>query len=386
VVQALQLAVKNLDLTLRVNILSKTRSREKSRGSLYFFFRNGQKPTERATEDKSGLIMRRDRNTVQNSYYSTRELAKLFRVDHTTIRRWADSGKLRCFRSPGGHRKFTPKHIAEFISKYHYEVLPPRFGFSCEPEKEGLLSLISSRDFHTLSEVFFAEACRVETDKLKDILSNCYHADIPLVDIYDIIIRKAVGKILKLQKDEKLSEANKHVYLSSIVESLNEFQSSTQKSLGSGRVAICASPANGLEEVVFLGVSHLLRATGWKVYDLGANTPVNVLTKAIEEYEPTLVCASGAYLVQKEGQRDCVMLEEAAALKGAELLYFCLKSGEIDTRESISAGAARKMISSLKELVPYATKPSPMIGVQKKDLKGTLTPSDAVESTDAPNE
>lgn len=330
--------------------------------------------------------MRRDRKTIENSYYSTRQLARLLRVDQTTIRRWADSGKLKCFKSPGGHRKFTPEHVGEFITKYHYEVLSSRSGSSFELGKESLLSLISSRELHTLSEVFFAEARRGDTDKLRAMLLDCYHADIPLVEIYDIIIRKAVRRILKLEKDGKLSEADKHVCLSSMVESLNQFQSSTQKAIASGRIATCASPVNGLEEVLFLGMHHVLRAAGWKVFDLGANTPVNVFIKAIVNYEPTLICASVAYSAETEGQRDCVTLEKAAESLGAELLYFSLNTGEIETLEATSVGPTRKIISSLKELVPYATKLFPMIGVQKKDLKATLTPSDAVESIDAPNE
>ncbi len=65
-------------------------------------------------------------------YYSTRELAKLFRVNESTIKRWADKGELKCFKTPGGHRKYTPEHVVEFISKYRYEILP--FGFHYSPE------------------------------------------------------------------------------------------------------------------------------------------------------------------------------------------------------------------------------------------------------------
>jgi excisionase family DNA binding protein len=331
-------------------------------------------------------MMNRDRKTIENSYYSTRELARLFQVDHTTVRRWADSGKLKCFKSPGGHRKFTAEHVVAFINTYHYEVLPPRLGFSPGPGKERLLSLIWSRDLHTLSEVLFAEARRAEIDNIQEILLNCYNADIPVVDIYDIIIRKTIRKIQSLQKDGKLSETDKHICQSSMVESLDHFQSVTQKRSANGRIAVCASPANGLEEILFLGANHVLRVAGWKVYYLGANTPINVYINAIEEYKPTLICASVMYLVGKEGQEDCTMLEKAAELNGTELLYLNLCTEEFDAAESISTGATRKIVSSLKGLVPYAKKPLPGIGVQKKNSKTTLTTPDAVESADAPNE
>ena len=56
-------------------------------------------------------------------YYSTRELSKLLRVNESTVKRWADRGDFTCFRTPGGHRKFTPKHVLEFVSKYDYELI-----------------------------------------------------------------------------------------------------------------------------------------------------------------------------------------------------------------------------------------------------------------------
>lgn len=35
-----------------------------------------------------------------------REVATIFRVDSKTVTRWADKGKLPCFRTPAGHRRF----------------------------------------------------------------------------------------------------------------------------------------------------------------------------------------------------------------------------------------------------------------------------------------
>jgi len=59
----------------------------------------------------------------EDHYYSTRELSKLLRANESTVKRWADSGKLKCFKTPGGHRKFPPWHVAEFITKYRYELI-----------------------------------------------------------------------------------------------------------------------------------------------------------------------------------------------------------------------------------------------------------------------
>ena len=54
--------------------------------------------------------------------YTTDDLSKMFRVGKSTIKRWTDEGKLQCFKTPGGHRKFKPSNVQEFIIHYHYEV------------------------------------------------------------------------------------------------------------------------------------------------------------------------------------------------------------------------------------------------------------------------
>ena len=46
--------------------------------------------------------------------YTTDDLSKMFRVGKSTIKRWTDEGKLQCFKTPGGHRKFKPSNVQEF--------------------------------------------------------------------------------------------------------------------------------------------------------------------------------------------------------------------------------------------------------------------------------
>lgn len=39
------------------------------------------------------------------------EVAGLLGVDEKTIRNWADTGRLQCWRTPGGHRRFRRADI-----------------------------------------------------------------------------------------------------------------------------------------------------------------------------------------------------------------------------------------------------------------------------------
>ncbi|OGO50231.1 MAG: hypothetical protein A2148_04360 [Chloroflexi bacterium RBG_16_68_14] len=44
------------------------------------------------------------------------QASRLLGVDESTLRRWADSGQVRAFRTPGGHRRFAEVDVQELLS------------------------------------------------------------------------------------------------------------------------------------------------------------------------------------------------------------------------------------------------------------------------------
>lgn len=44
------------------------------------------------------------------------EVARLFRVDGKTVARWAKSGQLASFRTPGGHRRYRRADVEALMS------------------------------------------------------------------------------------------------------------------------------------------------------------------------------------------------------------------------------------------------------------------------------
>ena len=52
-------------------------------------------------------------DVMRDRFYSTADLARVCGVSISTIKRWTDSGHLRCVRTPGGHRKYRVQDVAE---------------------------------------------------------------------------------------------------------------------------------------------------------------------------------------------------------------------------------------------------------------------------------
>lgn len=53
---------------------------------------------------------------TQQPLLTPAEVAELFHVDPKTVTRWANAGKLRSFKTPGGHRRFYEADIRALLN------------------------------------------------------------------------------------------------------------------------------------------------------------------------------------------------------------------------------------------------------------------------------
>ncbi len=52
------------------------------------------------------------------------EVATMFRVDPKTVSRWAESGRIRSIRTPGGHRRFPESEVLALLRGESTSVAP----------------------------------------------------------------------------------------------------------------------------------------------------------------------------------------------------------------------------------------------------------------------
>jgi excisionase family DNA binding protein len=64
---------------------------------------------------RGGALMKKQ--PAESPYYSTRDLAKLLGVDDSTVKRWADLGEIPCYKTLGGHRRFTPETVKDVTAR-----------------------------------------------------------------------------------------------------------------------------------------------------------------------------------------------------------------------------------------------------------------------------
>ncbi len=68
------------------------------------------------TEQTTNHNFPKDQNlkTKRNRYVTTGEVAQVFEVSATAVKKWIQQGKLRAVRTPGGHFRITTQEFQRF--------------------------------------------------------------------------------------------------------------------------------------------------------------------------------------------------------------------------------------------------------------------------------
>lgn len=225
-------------------------------------------------------------------------MARLFNVTETTVKRWADEGTLRCQKTPGGHRKFHMKHIAEFAKDQNFE---PIGTLALSEEDELALAIevaVLSRDFKVLSRVFVEKAISPSRSDLFTYLSYLYQHHIRLWEMFDHIIGPGMEAIGHKWEKGEIGVNHEHRASYETLEALAKLQTQVLIKESRSRTAICACLGEELHDIGLRCASYIFEEEGWKVHYLGARTPADSLIAAMHEEKPHVVCISVTNLEQ----------------------------------------------------------------------------------------
>ncbi|MEW6431474.1 MAG: response regulator [Myxococcota bacterium] len=56
--------------------------------------------------------------------YTTQDVAKVLSASRTSVQRWIDSGSLKAFKTPGGHRRVTQRELVAFLRRQGAPIPP----------------------------------------------------------------------------------------------------------------------------------------------------------------------------------------------------------------------------------------------------------------------
>lgn len=222
--------------------------------------------------------------------FSTRELAQIWNVSESTIKRWADSGDLCCYRTPGGHRKFQLENISDFQHRRHFEATGLLATESWEePEVEDSLN---RKSFDKVRELIFYLAIQNQRKRVKDVLERLYLRGMGIVELYDEILIPVAGRTLSDFESGGITLGQERLLRNNLDGAVSLLFPQLIRRPHTGRTGLCAAP-DDFCSISVNAVSRILETEGWECLNLGCRIPFQAMAEMVEREPVNLVCVVG---------------------------------------------------------------------------------------------
>jgi excisionase family DNA binding protein len=227
---------------------------------------------------------------MKSSPMSTEQVAQLLQVTETTIKRWADEGKISCSRTPGGHRKFMLADVVRFAEEH---ALPlngalPAPGAETEQLRNALLIRNYSPIIHALEQA----ALRADRARISELFLTLARNQIPFPVIVDNMIRPALASVGAAWIAGKLEIHQEHRATHALMESLPGLFRELHRKPANGLTAVCACAPGEHHDLGLRSLAYALELEGWHVHYLGADTPFKSIESCLRKVRPDLLCLS----------------------------------------------------------------------------------------------
>lgn len=258
---------------------------------------------------------------VHKAVLSTADVARLFNVTETTVKRWADEGTLKCQKTPGGHRKFQIRNVVEFAEENHFEPTGA-LALPGEDRTNGALQVaILERDFDALARTFVEKALTPDRSDLRLLFSYLYEHRIALWEIYDLVLKPGMAEIGERWMRGDISIAQEHRASYETLDALAKLQGEILMKMPTGDAILFACLGEEVHEIGLRCAANLFEAEGWLTHYLGARTPVDSICEAVHDLHPAVVAISVTIpLAPEELLRELSRIGDVAHDAGARLL------------------------------------------------------------------
>ena len=236
--------------------------------------------------------------------FSTRELAQMWNVSESTVKRWTDAGKLRCTKTPGGHRKFRLTDISRFQDQQGFEATGL---LTTEEWEDPQLELwLNQKNLDRVVELVTFLAQENQRARVRAILERLYMRGMRLEDIYDDVIFPVFRR---LAKGDQLP-GQVLLITNNLEDALTGLFPQIVRQRCNGKTALCASE-RGRCRLSVNAISRILEIEGWDTLNLGAQVPYQIMAELVVHEPVNMVCVvCGAILPQED--EEYMVLNRAA--------------------------------------------------------------------------
>jgi excisionase family DNA binding protein len=282
-------------------------------------------------------------SSVQKTILSTSDVARLFNVTETTVKRWADEGTLKCQKTPGGHRKFEIRNVIDFAEQNHFEPVGALEISGDDDLSSKIRVAVLGREFPVLVAAYVRKALAPQGSGLFPFLSYLYQHRIQIWEIHDRVIRPAMFEMGDRWSRREIGINHEHRASYETLEALAMLQLQIRIKPPSGHSVVCATLGDELHEIGLRCVAYLFDSEGWDSHYLGSRIPADAVSAAVAQLKPDVVCLSSTHGAVEDLRQDLGVIMDAARSAGSALLAggglassLLPESGIVDTSHNSS--------------------------------------------------
>jgi MerR family transcriptional regulator, light-induced transcriptional regulator len=230
-------------------------------------------------------------NRGDNSQYiSTLQAADALGVSVSTIKRWVDEDILPAYRTAGGHRKLLR---AEVLALARQGELPYRDLTGLSVASSGDQPL----DLQAISAALLAAVLRGDGTEVSALIRRAYHSGASIETLADQVIAPVMGRVGHDWEAGRIDVWQEHRGTQLCAAALYDLKDELEARAERKRpVAVGGAPEGDPYLLATLLAQIVLLDAGWATVNLGPNTPLESLTRAIRQLRPRLVWLSVSYL------------------------------------------------------------------------------------------
>lgn len=214
---------------------------------------------------------------MQNVHFSTNELAELFRVNVSTVKRWIDRGMLQAEITPGGHRRVTQKQLEVFI-KNNKKLSPHSYVLKRIGAK--------TKGKQDVWKELYAKLLSNDVAGCRNFLRDYFLSQSQLTYFLEQIVTPVLRHIGSEWQKKNISIYQEHQMSFLIRLFLVEISTYIPEPKESSPKAVLACVEGDRHEIPLQMLALILKMRGVQPLVLGTNIPISEIIRACENTKP----------------------------------------------------------------------------------------------------
>lgn len=224
---------------------------------------------------------------MQNVHFTPPQLARMYGVNVSTIKRWVDRGMLGSDVTAGGHRRVRQSQLDAFLRAY------PKLALSSyvlqRLQRQPVVSATTWQRYYRYLE-------RGEVQNAENFIQKLFVARVPVVVLLDEVIVPSLRHIGDAWAAGMITVFEEH-RMSFIVRRqllrLDQYIPET-RTLRSPLAVLACAPAEH-HEIPLQMLDLVCKVTGWRTAILGINVPLAEMERAVTSTKATLLGVTSTY-------------------------------------------------------------------------------------------